>query len=232
MLGQDLLDKLLSGLDPNFADKICTLLEALINEGVVIRPYSGLRSPLEQAVLWCQSRTPLEAELIARKLDEEKAPYLASVLRRAAIIAVPGRWATNNLPGQSWHNFGLALDSHVVSEDGRAIWGPKHAGYERYASIARDLDLFPGYDFARQDVVHVQYPATTVRNKIGAWCAVDEVLAKKFPNDTGPETKTHQSPQEIDASRRLSALQQSLSSLEAHVRSYRQSSPGRAGLRR
>lgn len=178
--GQDRLSEILPALEPWFSDKISYLLEQLIAEGVVIRPYSGRRGALEQAVLWVQSRTPLEVELMARRLEEEHAPFLASSLRRALAMRAAGRWATNNLPGQSWHNFGLAIDAHVVSEDGRAVWGPKHDSYRRYAEVARELGLWAGHDMPRQDVVHVQAHADTVRNKIGPWAVVDKVLVVAF----------------------------------------------------
>lgn len=181
--GQDQLARIVSQLEPAFAEKVEELFDKLLDEGVVMRPFSGARSPLEQAVLWCQSRTPLEAELIARRLNDERAVFLAKVIRRAALICHPGRWATNNLPGQSWHNFGLAIDAHVVSEDGRAVWGPKHPSYVRYAELARELGLFPGYDLARQDVVHVQLTAGTVRSLRGPWEQVDKELERHYPSD-------------------------------------------------
>lgn len=184
-MGQDLLPKILVELDPAFAEKVSLLISELIQEGIVVRPYSGLRSPLEQALLWCQSRTPLEQELITRKLIDEGATYLAAVLKRASTICAPGRWATNNLPGQSWHNFGLALDSHVVSEDGRAVWGPKHFAYTKYAELARKLHLFAGHDLVRQDVVHIQWPHVSVHQQIGSWAVVNKVLEKNFPQDAG-----------------------------------------------
>lgn len=183
--GLDLLPQIIEKLEPAFADKICNLTDQLLSEGIVVRPYSGLRGPLEQAILWCQSRTPLEAELIARRFEDERAPYLGAVVRRAVLLCQPGRWATNNAPAQSWHNFGLAVDCHIVSEDGRAVWGPKHAGYARYAAIARELGLYPGFDLARQDVVHIQHAATSVREVMGPWRVVDRILNERFPNDAG-----------------------------------------------
>lgn len=177
--GQDRLDKILPLLEPWFADRVSYLLEQLISEGVVIRPYSGHRKAFEQALLWSQSRTPLEAELIARRLEEEEAPFLAKGIRDASSNGWTGRWATNNLPGQSWHNFGLAIDAHVVSEDGRAVWGPKHASYVRYAELATELGLCSGFNMARQDVVHVQAYNETVRNKVGPWRVVDKILRER-----------------------------------------------------
>lgn len=184
--GLDLWPKIRPELDPLFAELLDQVFNQLLQEGYVLRPYSGLRSPLEQALLWCQSRTPLEAELLARRLHDERAVYLARVIRRAVVISSPGRWATNNLPGQSWHNFGLALDVHVVSEDGRAVWGPKHAAYLRFAEVARENGLFPGYDLTRQDVVHVQLAPGTVRTLRGPWFQIDRELETKFPHDAGP----------------------------------------------
>jgi len=181
--GLDLYEKLIVDLDPCFAEQTTKLFDSLLSEGVVMRPYSGLRSPLEQGIAWAQSRTPLERELMARRLEDERAVYLSRVLRRASIICSPGRWATNNLPGQSWHNFGLALDAHVVSEDGRAVWGPKHQAYAKYAEEARKLGLYAGYDWTKQDVVHIQAPTGPVRLLRGAWNVVDRELEKLFPND-------------------------------------------------
>lgn len=183
--GLDLYVTIVEKLEPRFAATTRILFETLLSEGIVMRPFSGLRGPLEQGILWAQSRTPLERELMARRLEEERAVFLAKVLRRAGTLVTAGRWATNNLPGQSWHNFGLAIDAHVVSEDGRAVWGPKHAAYIRYASIARDLGLFPGYDLAKQDVIHVQGPNAPVRLLRGSWPIVDRELEKLFPQDAG-----------------------------------------------
>lgn len=183
--GQDLFIEFVEKLDPRFASTAETLFDRLLSEGIVMRPFSGLRGPLEQAILWAQSRTPLERELMARRLEDERAVFLAKVLRRAGTLVTAGRWATNNLPGQSWHNFGLAIDSHVVSEDGRAVWGPKHAAYIRYATIARDLGLYPGYDLTKQDVIHVQGPAAPVRLLRGSWPIVDRELERLFPQDAG-----------------------------------------------
>lgn len=183
--GQDLFEDIKTHLDPKFASTVEVLLDRLLSEGIVMRPFSGLRGPLEQGILWAQSRTPLERELMARKLEDERAVYLAKVLRRAGSLCTAGRWATNNLPGQSWHNFGLAVDSHVVSEDGRAVWGPKHAAYSAYAKIGRELGLFPGYDLAKQDVIHVQGPSAPVRLLRGSWPIVDRELERVFPADAG-----------------------------------------------
>jgi hypothetical protein len=183
--GLDLWPDIRQQLDPLFVELMDRAFEQLLSEGYVLRPFSGTRRPLEQAILWCQSRTPLEAELIARRLHDERAVYLAAVIRRAMKICSPGRWATNNLPGQSWHNFGLALDVHVVSEDGRAVWGPKHAAYARLADVARSLGLFPGFDLVRQDVVHVQLAPETVRTARGPWALVDRELETTFPQDAG-----------------------------------------------
>lgn len=183
--GLDLWPFIKLDLDQPFAESLQRAFEDLMAEGYVVRPYSGRRGPLEQALLWCQSRTPLEIELIARRFNDEGAVYLARVIRRASLLAQPGRWATNNLPGQSWHNFGLAVDVHVVSEDGRAVWGPKHLGYARLADVARAHGLFPGFDLPRQDVVHVQWAPGTVRVGRGPWATVDRELQRSFPHDAG-----------------------------------------------
>lgn len=183
--GQDLFENIKTQLDPQFGLAVEKLFDRLLSEGIVMRPFSGLRGPLEQGILWSQSRTPLERELMARKLEDERATFLAKVLRRAGTLCTAGRWATNNLPGQSWHNFGLAIDSHVVSEDGRAVWGPKHVAYSAYASIARELGLFPGYDLAKQDVIHIQGPNAPVRLLRGSWPIVDRELERMFPADAG-----------------------------------------------
>ncbi len=184
--GQDRWEpSIVASLDPRFAEKLSLVFDKLLEEGVVLRPYSGFRGPLEQAILWCQSRTALEVSLIVKRLQEEQAPYLAKVLQRALMICQPGRWATNNLPGQSWHNFGLAVDAHVVSEDGRAVWGPKHPAYSRYAELVREAGLFPGYDLARQDVVHVQALAGPVRTFKGPWRQVSFELERLYPADAG-----------------------------------------------
>jgi hypothetical protein len=43
-------------------------------------------------------------------LRDRGAPFLADTLTLVAEMRTPGRWATNLLPGSSWHQFGEAID--------------------------------------------------------------------------------------------------------------------------
>jgi hypothetical protein len=44
-----------------------------------------------------------------------------------------GPWATNALPGQSWHQYGEAVDCFLVDAQGHAVWESRN--YARFGAV-------------------------------------------------------------------------------------------------
>ncbi len=164
-------------LNDEFRAKVKTLLARCSAQKQHFRPYCTVRDPWQQARLWRQSRPIQEIQRAIRKLEQEGAPWLAGVLQ--SVGPQNGRWTTNALPGQSWHNWGLAVDCFLLSPDGRAIWSSEHPGYALYAELAEGLGLTCGYMWKRKDSVHVQSTRETVK-ALYTWPDIDNTMKKLF----------------------------------------------------
>ena len=167
----------LSLLDPRFRAQVELVLRRCQERGYLLVPFFGLRSPQEQARLWRQSRTVETIEQTIKTLARAGALYLSGVL--SEVGSHSGRWATNCLPGQSWHQHGLAVDCFVVGQGGHAVWNPLHDGYRVYAEQAIEVGLEAGYFWPKRDVVHIQYHAEKVSKRF-TWVALDNLMREKF----------------------------------------------------
>lgn len=167
----------LNALEPAFRVKVERVLELCKNDGHDLVPFFTLRTVQEQAQLWRQSRTSLEIKKAINKLEREGAPFLANALENVG--PQYGRWATNALPGQSWHQHGEAVDCFVRAGNGRAVWSAQHPGYECYANHAKELGLTPGYLWVRRDAVHVQCRESSVRDAY-TWPELDKMMKERF----------------------------------------------------
>lgn len=165
-------------LVPEFRSKIELTLARCQAAGHTLRPFFGVRDVYTQAKLWRQSRALPDILTTAAKLRKEGAPFLAHVLE--SVGPQHGRWATNALPGQSWHQWGEAVDCFVLGPVNRAIWAVRHPGYEVYAREAKALGLTAGlYWPTRPDGVHVQYREPGVRS-LYTWAEIDTAMKEKF----------------------------------------------------
>jgi len=136
-------EKMINTLEKEFQTKVEELIFECELEGVRMRPFAALRHPVQQARLWRQSRTITEITAQIAKFKNQGAHFLAQCLITAG--AQHGRWATNALPGFSWHQWGLAVDC-FWSLDGSAVWDAEgrlngQNGYKVYARKAADLGL-------------------------------------------------------------------------------------------
>lgn len=107
-----------------------TMLEVIRRayaEGIYVQVSSGYRSNAEQQRLFNQGRT------------------------------TPGNIVTNARPGQSLHNYGLAIDYFLVSSDGnKALW-VVNAQWRRVAAIGKSLGFEWGGDWSSfKDYPHLQ----------------------------------------------------------------------------
>lgn len=142
----------ISTLDTPFSIKVSQLIERCNEQNVTMVPYYGIRTLEAQARLWRQSRHRDEINSKIEKLRSLKCDYLADVIESVGIVPM-GRWATNAIPGLSWHNWGQAVDCYTII-DGKASW--KSSDYGFYGRIATQLQLKWGGDFSMPDPGHVQ----------------------------------------------------------------------------
>jgi hypothetical protein len=165
-------------LESSFRAKAQELLAVCQERGHILRPFFTLRDPWVQAELWRQSRAWPEIEREIQVMRDQGAEWLAQTLEDVG--SRYGKWATNALPGLSWHNHGLALDCFVL-ENGKAVWDDGHPGYGVYAESAKDLGLVSGHYWQSRDSVHVQGALGSVR-KSYSWLMIDKKMQKEFRN--------------------------------------------------
>lgn len=87
---------------------------------------------------------------------------------------------TNAKPGQSYHNFGLAIDFFIVSDDGKkAIW-TVNSKWQRVAAIGKELGFIWGGDWTSfKDYPHLE---------MTGGLSYKQLQAGKKPHITSPKT--------------------------------------------
>ena len=143
-----------------------------------IQSYHTIRDLKTQAKLWRQSRSTEEIYILVRKMEREGAPYISYIIDKVG--KQHGRWATNCIPGQSWHNWNLAVDCFVKNEQNRSVWSSRHDGYKIYAQTAKKLGLTSGFYWSRCDAVHVQLLKGNIR-ELYTWKDINKIMQERFP---------------------------------------------------
>lgn len=127
--------KKLEGVHPVVKEKALKLVENSYKRGVCIAITQGYRSIEEQNELYAQGRTK------------------------------PGKIVTNAKGGDSYHNYGLAIDFCLIINDKQYVWdidgdfdGDKKADWMEVVEEAKKLGFEWGGDFKRfKDYPHFQY---------------------------------------------------------------------------
>jgi hypothetical protein len=170
-------------LVPEFKTKLDALLAACNRLGVEMRPYFGIRTPLEQAKLWRQSRAGEEIKKKIAELRAAGAPFLAKCLEDAGPQNGPP--VTNAIPGLSWHQWGEAVDSAWIVA-GKTDWSTQRKvgginGYQVYSAQAAGLGLDPGGVWkSLKDWPHVQLRSAASPLKVMSLVEVDGIMNKRF----------------------------------------------------
>ncbi len=170
----------MSLLVPEMEDKVRALVEACAGRNLRIVPFYTLRGPAVQGKLWCQSRSSAEIEARKSMLAAAGAPTMASLIDPA--MAYKGRWATNCLPGLSWHQWGEAADC-MIEVGGVAVW---FSGLYTsvYADEANKAGLTAGALWAvSRDQVHVQLRSAPSPLTVGGgstWAEIEAKMLEKF----------------------------------------------------
>ncbi len=173
----------LDTLIPEFREKVEALLVACRQQGITMRPYFGLRGPIEQAKLWRQSRCSDEIRAKIAEFRAAGAPFLADCIERAG--PQNGKPVTNAAPGLSWHQWGEAVDCFWLV-GGQAEWSSARKvngvnGYACYAAAAPGLSLDAGGNWARfKDWPHVQHRAASSPAKLYSLEQIDAEMRKRF----------------------------------------------------
>ena len=152
--------------------------------GTPMRPYFVRRRPRKQAALWRQSRSRLEVETGIAWLRAAGAPMLAKII--VDVGPQWGRWATNAVPGNSWHQWDEAVDAYA-EVDGRMSWdtvpgqvgGPGDAFYRFYAERAVALGL-TSLGPRLGDWVHVQASPRSSPARVMGWPEIDAEMRRRF----------------------------------------------------
>lgn len=167
------------GLDPAFARALAELVKDCASAGVVMHPFFGVRDPITQGKLWRQSRLTSEVNREIAKLRAEGAPFLAKCIEKAG--PATGNWATNAVPGLSWHQWGLAMDCvwlrHGKGCFDSAIEGANN-GYRIYAAKASAHGLTSLSTIGDWD--HVQLPSESSPLHRYTLQQIDAAMAAKF----------------------------------------------------
>lgn len=121
-------DKKLQNVHPVVAAKARQLITAAYKEGINVIITQGFRSIEEQNELYAQGRTE------------------------------PGKIVTNARGGDSYHNYGLAIDFALMNPDGSISWEVNDK-WKRVAAIGKSLGFEWGGDWSGnlKDYPHLQY---------------------------------------------------------------------------
>ncbi|MFE4142319.1 peptidoglycan-binding protein [Peribacillus sp. YIM B13472] len=125
------------GMNPVVKASALEMMERAYNEGIYVQISAGYRSLEEQAALYGQGRV--------YSYNGKNYSNLAKPI------------VTNAKPGQSYHNYGLAIDFFIVSDDGKkAIW-TVNSKWQRVAAIGKDLGFKWGGDWSSfKDYPHLE----------------------------------------------------------------------------
>jgi len=118
---------LLAPLHPVLVSKFTALAEAFAQAtGDSLEVVQGLRSWAAQAALYAKGRT------------------------------APGPVVTDAAPGQSWHEFGMALDAAPASLLGQPNWDPASPLWKTMVDLAQAAGFTCGACWSHPDAPHLQ----------------------------------------------------------------------------
>lgn len=171
----------LNALDPEFREEVDEVLVLCKRKAITMIPFFTDRDVYTQAKLWRQSRSSYEIKTAIKMLQKNEAHFLAKVLEEVGPRY--GRWATNSLPGLSFHNYGLAVDCFALvgTSNGKIVeWSSDHQYYHIYAMEAVSVGLTAGHFWiGNQDSCHVQKYSCRVLD-MHNWKEIDKKMREKY----------------------------------------------------
>lgn len=139
-----------SGIHPIVKESALEMVKRAYQEGIFVQISAGYRSMEEQAKLYGQGRLGYIYD--GKNYSDLSKPRV-----------------TNAMPGQSYHNYGLAIDYFIVSDDGRnAIW-TVDAKWRRVAAIGKSLGFAWGGDWSSfKDYPHLDMTGGLTYSQLNA----------------------------------------------------------------
>jgi len=136
------------------AHEIKRLLRTTFNTEIAI--YCTLRTCEEQAIYYRKSRTRAQINAKMQSLTDRGFPELAAIIEEVGPQGEAGdlgKHVTHAGPGESFHQYGEALDA-VPVVNGATVWDAPHL-WEQYGTCAKLLGVTWGGDWG-WDQPHIQ----------------------------------------------------------------------------
>ena len=169
------MSKNMNDLVPEFRAKVDAGLAALAAEGLIFKPYFTLRDPVTQAGLWRQSRSAAVVAQQIQSLRNQGCDFMVACFDKAG--PSDGPWATNALPGLSWHQYGEAVDCYLEGATGQPVWESK--SYGRFGQIGDAGGMWWGGHFGDND--HWQNRRTEPPAAFGTMKQINDKLVTEWP---------------------------------------------------
>jgi peptidoglycan LD-endopeptidase CwlK len=158
-----------SGIHPVVKESALEMVKRAYQEGIFVQISAGYRSMEEQAKLYGQGRLGYIYE--GKNYSDLSKPRV-----------------TNAMPGQSYHNYGLAIDYVIVSDDGKnGIWTVDEK-WRRVAAIGKSLGFAWGGDWSSfKDYPHLDMTGGLTYSQLNA--GTKPRLISKVNGTTPPPTQ-------------------------------------------
>jgi peptidoglycan L-alanyl-D-glutamate endopeptidase CwlK len=146
----------LSLLTPEMRRKVLLVKQECLKNKVEILFYCTLRPLDEQAVMYRQSNSFAKINAKIEELSENGFGFLSNI-----IIDIGAqqntKWKTNACPGESFHNYGEAVDG-VPIVNGRPVWNYEENPmvWDIYGKAVKNAGLEWGGDWKKKDLPHAQ----------------------------------------------------------------------------
>ncbi|MGE6611859.1 peptidoglycan-binding protein [Peribacillus sp. NPDC076916] len=163
---QTLLDRSVknmgSGMNSVVKASALEMIKRAYKEGIYAQICAGFRSMEEQAALYGQGR------------------FYSYKGKNYSSLSKPK--VTKALPGQSFHNYGVAIDYFLVSDDGKTALWTINAKWRRVATIGKELGFKWGGDWSGfKDYPHLEMTGGLSYSQMMA--GKKPSLSLKFKND-------------------------------------------------
>lgn len=155
-------------------------MTATATRGFNISPMLTLVSPAQQASLWKQGRTAVDAELKVLALHNAHAVFLSETLRMAK--AQETNLVTDQLPGNSWFQWGEAIKVVWIDKWGHLVPPTKLDNYDGppngYHAFAEEC--------VKQDLYVINHGAGAQLRKeeapldVYSWQEINQEMTKRF----------------------------------------------------
>jgi hypothetical protein len=165
----------LDSLAPEFRNKVVAALADLKSQGMIFIPYFARRDPVTQAKLWRQSRSRAVVNRQIADLRAQGCDFITACLVKAG--PSDGPWATNAIPGLSWHQYGEAVDCFLSDAAGNAVW--ESPAYSRYGQVGDRHNMWWGGHFGDND--HWQNRRAEPASAIGSLKQINDRLEAEWP---------------------------------------------------